>query len=198
MPLNKPVTTPMPRRLLAYLALLLLLLGALGVQVYRSQLQLAQTREQDQLLSVARLKVEQIAAWRRDRLADAEVLSANPVLMTGFRDWLNGTASPMVQADLMAVIEALRRHYGYRDYLLADATGRVRVASGQPSSATLEAHAQAALATVQRSHAPYLTELHTDSDYPYPHMGLVVPLSQGDAPAGALILLVDALTIAGA
>ncbi len=182
----------MPRRLLAYLALLLLLLGALGVQVYRSQLQLAQTREQDQLLSVARLKVDQIAAWRRDRLADAEVLSANPVLMTGFRDWLNGTASPMVQADLMAVIEALRRHYGYRDYLLADATGRVRVASGQPSSATLEAHAQAALATVQRSRAPYLTELHTDSDYPYPHMGLVVPLSQGDAPAGALILLVDA------
>ena len=192
MPLNKPVTTPMPRRLLAYLAPLLLLLGALGVQVYRSQLQMAQTREQDQLLSVARLKVEQIAAWRRDRLADAEVLSANPVLMTGFRDWLNRTASPTVQADLMAVIEALRRHYGYRDYLLADATGRVRVASGQPSLATLEAHAQAALATVQRSRAPYLTELHTDSDYPYPHLGLVVPLWQGDAPAGALILLVDA------
>ena len=182
----------MTRRRLAFLALFFLLLGALGVQGYRSQLRSAQSREQDQLLSIARLKVEQIAAWRQERLGDAGVLSANRLLLAGFREWLNGTASPAVQADLMAYIEALRRHYGYRDYLLVDATGRVRLASGQPSAATLEAHAQTALAAVQRSQAPYLTELHTDIEHPYPHLGLVVPLGQGGAPAGALILLIDA------
>src|SRR5512137_876107 len=101
------VTTPMSRRALSIVVLLFLLVGALGVQVYRNQLQLAERREQNQLLSIARLKVEQIAAWRQERLADAGVLSANRLLLAGFREWLNGTASPAVQADLMAYIEAL-------------------------------------------------------------------------------------------
>ncbi|RQW84362.1 MAG: hypothetical protein EHM62_00775, partial [Methylococcus sp.] len=136
--------------------------------------------------------MEQIAAWRRERLGDGRLLNANRLLLAGFRDWLNGTADPTVRGDLMAIFEALQRNYGYRDYLLIDASGQVRLQSGAPSAVALEAEAQAALAEVRRSREPRLTELHTDTAYPYPHLSLVVPLFQGEVPAGALILVMDA------
>ena len=192
MPLNKPVTTPMPRRLLAYLALLLLLLGAVGVQVYRSQLQLAKTGEQEQLLSIAGLKVERITAWRRERLGDGVVLSANRRLMADIGVWLKTAADDARRADFTAVLEAMQRHYGYRDYLLVDAAGRVRLQSGTPSAAALQAEAEAALMQARRSREPQFTDLHTDDAFPYPHLGLVIPIDQGKAPAGALVLVMDA------
>lgn len=182
----------MPRRPLAYLALLLLLLGALGVQVYRSQLQLAKTGEQEQLLSIARLKVERITAWRRERLGDGVVLSANRRLMADIGVWLKTAADDALRADFTAMLEAMQRHYGYRDYLLVDAAGQVRLQSGTPSAAALQAEAEAALAKARRSREPQLTDLHTDDAFPYPHLGLVIPIDQGKAPAGALVLVMDA------
>ncbi|MFM8445646.1 MAG: PAS domain S-box protein, partial [Methylococcus sp.] len=182
----------LPRRGLAMLILLCLLLGGVGVRFYQTQLQQAESRAREQLLSVARLKVERIAAWRRERMDDGRLLNANRLLLAGFRDWLNGTADPAVRGDLTAVFEALQRNYGYRDYLLVDAAGRVRLQSGAPSAVALEAEAQAALAEVRRSREPRLTELHIDLAFPFPHLSLVVPLWQGETPAGALILVMDA------
>ena len=66
--------------------LLALLWG--GQHLYQSQIHQTQTKVQEQLQTIARLKVEQIAAWRRERLGDGEVLRHNAHLSGRLLRWL--------------------------------------------------------------------------------------------------------------
>ncbi|MFM8442667.1 MAG: PAS domain S-box protein, partial [Methylococcus sp.] len=169
--------------------LLALLWG--GQHLYQSQIHQTQTKVQEQLQTIARLKVEQIAAWRRERLGDGEVLRHNAHLSGRLLGWLDNRRDSGTPAMLRDALAEFQRQYGYQDHWLVDARGQMRIHNGAPASGELSAELQHAVTDAWRSHRATLSEIYRGTQHPYPHMALVVPLFEGDTPAGALLLAID-------
>ena len=188
---------PMPPRapLIATVGTLLLvaLLGS-GAWFYRAQKQDLRHQAETQLEAVARLKADQIVAWRQARLDDAAILMERPAFLADARLWL-GEGLPKAADETLRRFQSLRKQYRYHDVLLVDPDGTVRLSlSGHAGS--YHAGAGAALVAALRERKPVFTELHTEADDPTPHLSVVAPLfsDQGEAsrPLGAVILVCDA------
>jgi PAS domain S-box-containing protein len=187
-------------------ALVFLALLGWGAWFYQAQRQELRRDAEMQLEAVARLKADQIAAWREERLDDAAVLMERLAFIADAKQRLaepsaGASRPPEAAATMKAAEETLRRfrsiqkHYRYHDILLVDPDGRVRLSlSGY--AGTHHVGAAAALAAALRERKPVFTELHTEVDDPVPHIGVVAPLfsNQGEAAGavGAVMLVSDA------
>ena len=175
---------------LAFSLLLLALLWG-GHHLYQSQIHQTQTKAQEQLWAIARLKTEQIAAWRKERLGDGEVLGHNAHLTGRLLSWLNNPRDADAPGMLRDALAEFQRQYGYQDHWLVNARGQMLIHNGAPASGELSGELQAAVADAWHSRRASLSEIYRGTQHPYPHMALVVPLFEGDAPAGALLLAID-------
>jgi len=188
-------TDRLPRWLLG--ALILALAGLLvgGVEFYYSQERAVRRGVEGNLYAVARLKAEQIAAWRAERRADAAVLMANAPLVESAAHWM---AAPNAEDedDLLKLFRVLQSSYHYSDVLLADMNGDARLSlSGYVGP--LDPEVILPLAEAARDARPMFTDLHQPvmgAAEAAPHIGVVAPLYAPGAaePFGAIILQASA------
>jgi len=165
-----------------------------GGAFYRAQRQAVRQEAEADLLTIAGLKVEQIIAWRGERLGDAAVLMEDPLSCETAASWL-ADPNPGQEAELLARFRSLQNHYRYHDVQLVDASGEVRLSLGSESMA-LHPQARLELAVAWRDRSPVLVDLHEGVPGEPPDEEVIAPFysSNGDvsAPAGAFILAVDA------
>ncbi len=175
------------------LALVVLVLLVGGAWFYHVQEQSLREEAERNLAVIARLKVSQIAAWRTERLGDAAVLTENPFLVRGVAQWLAEPRTGSAE-EILAYFRSLREHYGYRDILLVDLDGQVRLRLGGDPS-TFHDEMRHALAAVLRGQEPVFTELHADAANPVSHISVIAPLFVGNGqarkPVGAVILVIE-------
>ncbi|HTW63428.1 MAG TPA: PAS domain S-box protein [Bryobacteraceae bacterium] len=128
----KSLAGPSPDRSanLAFLVIPLALIAGLGVAGWRydrAQRRDAESQIQSQLTAIADLKVQQIVAWRHERLADAALLAADPLV----------TAPPSEQSRLRLQnwLESYRKINGYTEVAILGRDGQPRnVASAEAGS----------------------------------------------------------------
>jgi two-component system, cell cycle sensor histidine kinase and response regulator CckA len=172
-------------------ALLALLAG--GTWFYRVQEQTMRETVEMNLTETARLKTDQITAWREERLGDAGILQENPSVARSVARLLSDPQDGNA-GELRALFSSLRKHYHYDDVLLVDPDGQVILSlSGKPE--ILSGYA-AALAVALRERRPGFTALHREEQHPSSHISVIAPLFSGDEdlqrPLGAIILISDA------
>lgn len=185
-----------PRKPAAFLALVLLCLLAGGGWFYLAQEKHFQRNAEELLETIAKLKTKDIAEWRSDQLAEGGELTASRFFAAGVAQWLE-TPHPEQAKEIRSRLSGLKDHYGYRDVLLADPEGRVRLSlSGRLDP--LCADVVRTLSDVARDRIPILTDLHAEGDAP-PHLGVIAPLFNGTGPeaamVGAMVLICDAETM---
>jgi two-component system cell cycle sensor histidine kinase/response regulator CckA len=176
-----------PRWLTAMFVLALMGLAAGGAWFYHAQERSVRARVEANLEAIAKLKVEEIAQWRSERLADATELMKSPFLSKAITQWL---ANPQAGAGDQ-ILERFRSHPGYSDILLVDANGQVRLSlSGR--SGTIHGEAAKSVATAFREGRPVLTDLSVSPDQPLPHIDAVAPIfaahSEMSHPIAAILL----------
>ncbi len=145
------------------------------------------------LLTIAALKVDQIAAWRAERLGDAAVLTEDPLTSEAAARWLEDPTD-RGRSELLAHFRSLREHYLYQDVQLVDSEGRVRLsldgAVGRLAGPTLEG-----LADAWDRRRPVLVDLHVSPAHRAPVTEAIAPVFSTDGdrqPAGAVVLQSDA------
>ena len=184
---------PSFRRIAAGFLAALLLLLATGFWFYRDQTRALREKSERQLLSIGRLKVDQIVAWRRERLAAAAVLAESLAGAALPRQALSG-GSIRLPDGVRNRLESFGRLYNYSDILLVDSQGQSFFClSGRPNRHTGYA---VGLDTALRERRPVFVNLHRESPDEQPHMGVVAPipaLAPGDQqPATAVVLVIEA------
>ncbi|MBK8478835.1 MAG: PAS domain S-box protein [Opitutaceae bacterium] len=184
---------PFPGWLKAGLLLGILGILAGGLWLYHTQEQHMRESAEKELLSVARLKVKQIADWRADQLGEGDELTAGGFFGAGVTRWLDDHSAEGAE-QIRNRFRALQLHYEYRDVTLVDPQGTPRLSlSGQLKP--LPPEAASALAEALHLRRSVLTDLHTDG-YALPHIGIVAPLfarnGQGAAPIGAVLCISEA------
>ena len=147
-----------PRRLMAALAVVLLVLAIGGIWFYRAQEQQLQQHAEDELRAIAQLKVAEITAWRSERLGDAALLTNDPFFTEGVVRWMVNPQAGQTE-QILTRFRVLQNLYHYYDVLLVDGDGQVRLSlSGQLHS--LHEEALQALTTALHDRQPVLTDLH--------------------------------------
>ena len=171
-------------------------LTGFGYWLYDSQLQRSLLTIHERLNNIARLKADQINAWRLERLGDAEMLRVNAPLARAIRNWLENKATAGERAEVVAYLERMCRQFHYAGFLLVDARGGIRHSSLALDTGRLDAEGLAALTEALRERRAILSDLHIGTDFPFPHLSVMAPY-QGDhdaAPVGAILMLIDART----
>ncbi|MBP2688126.1 MAG: sensor hybrid histidine kinase [Deltaproteobacteria bacterium] len=160
-----------------FLVFLLLALGIVvaGGMIFRHETTHARKATEEHLSSIADLKASQIANWRKERIADANSNTRNPLNSLRIRPFLESASPGERGDDLRDWMESLRRTSEYHDVVLLDRNGRVRLSVG-PSPPFIGAYASPNVAEVLRSLRPTLSDIHRLSDWDFPHMDLYIPL----------------------
>jgi len=167
---------------------------AAGIWMYIEQARMLRDEAEHDLAAIARLKVEQITAWQKERLADGALLAHSPSLGPQFLHWQSNKTPQATES----LLRQLRRHQqakGYRDGLFVSTNGQVCVSLSHGEEA-LPPDVIETVERVVRTGRPALTDLHAHHAYATPHLGLVAPLvaaEEDDAhPVGAVILRAEA------
>jgi CheY-like chemotaxis protein len=110
-----------------FLVFLLLALGivAAGGMIFRHETTRARKATEEHLSSIADMKAVQIANWRRERIADAESISRNPLNSLRIRPFLESPYPGDRGDDLREWLESWRKTHGYHDVIMPEMSGRV-------------------------------------------------------------------------
>lgn len=185
-----------PRPLMVTLVLALVFVTAGGIWYYRAQEQRLRDRAEEELQAIAQLKVEQLAAWRAERIADAAVLRDSPTFVAAVTQWLSDPQDEQAET-ILRRLRTLQTHYGYSDAFLIDVQFEICLGvEGQ--SVPLSEDARQAITTAWHNRQPVLTDLHILPDDQMPHIDIITPLFDNagtDAePVGAVMIRSDATT----
>lgn len=144
------------------------------------------------LAAIADLKVQEITAWRAERLEDAEAMSGNPLACEAAAKVIEGTADPATREKVRQWLDSRHVYAGYRSLCLVDRAGKVCLFAGEPGQ-RLGLTARNALKELLASGKPVFLDLHADQDAAFNHLGLLVPVRAlaRDKPVGAVIIRID-------
>ncbi|HEX3052958.1 MAG TPA: PAS domain S-box protein [Aggregatilineaceae bacterium] len=184
--------TAFPPWLSAILLFLLLVLVIGGGWLYYRQKELLQDRAENELQTITQLKVDEIAAWRGERLADAAILTESPLFLDDIADWLADPQSETTEK-ILAQFHTWQQHYHYNAIQLVDADLNVRLSSSGEVGLLDDDDAQALTIALQ-DQRPLLTDLHLGSSGQRPQIDAVAPLFDpiSAEPMGGIILSSDA------
>ena len=180
-------------QVIALAALVAAILGG-GIWFYLSQeRELRHTREEE-LLAVARLKVDQIAQWRAERVVEAGFITDNPLFTGLAARWM--TAQNRQDAELILLrFTSIEKNFKYRDVSLVDVHGTTLL-SLHGTTRRLHDDALKYLGISFNTDRPVITDLHRFSEDENPHIDAIAPLfwSSGGSrvPFGAVVLCIDA------
>ncbi len=192
MGLVKPPRSPLAIPIAVFLVLVLLI-SAAGWQYFQQGKIHVKRAAAEELGAVADLKVLEILSWRKERLGDAAVVSANPLNSLRVIPFLeNGPAAVGAEADIRTWLSSLIAAYGYMDAVLLDTDGRVMLSSGS-SPAVAGNYARANAALVCASGRPLLSDFHKVSEIGQVHIDLYAPVPRagkdGNGPLCAGVFL---------
>ena len=165
-----------------------------GFRFYQQQQNRIKSEAQNYLTAIADLKVNQITQWRRERIADGELLLNNLPLVRTVEAFLKSSDKPNRKQELLTVMKSFQIKIGYESSVLFDAKGRVRLAVS-PYSDSVGTQAHSLFKEVLRRKKVILSDLHKSGPFPVVHMDLMVPLFSPDrhdsSVIGTIMLRID-------
>jgi PAS domain S-box-containing protein len=155
-------------------ALLVLAIATGGWLMYRGELTEVRTAKLQELSAITALKMQQVADWRRERLADVGALAADPDLREAVNAWLRQPGDPAVRQRILGHLRVTQDRRDYRMARLVAADGRLLFALDQgrevrPAAAGLVA------AAVQAG-APVFGDLIVDPDTSEGRIAVAAPV----------------------
>ncbi len=166
---------PTPWPLIVLYFVIILTIIAFGFLYFNNQKDSLLSKKQLELSAIADLKIRQITQWRFERLGDAEFLGGNILLVRKFKDFLKMPTDIPLRADILQSLKSLTDNFDYKNALLLDRSGIVRLA--YPKQDTLSGDNLKPLITkILKQHKVLLTDLHRASLDSFVHLDLIVPL----------------------
>ena len=161
------------RLLLAIFFISVVIICLAGYFSYSTQREAVQREVTNELQAIADLKVEQMAAWRQERLGDGRAVSADRELLRTMHSVVTGRARANKKREFLMWLVDFTQASRYANAILLDSKGKEVLHYGQLYGGT--AHFERIVAEVAARKTVVLRDLHADGEGGY-HLGLNVPL----------------------
>lgn len=196
-PTDRP-SPAFPRFLVGLFLVLTTAIGALGFFVVKHQLLASRQRIEAELATIAELKVEHIAHWRRERLADANAVLESHDIANTLQTLLADPANSQAEERILQVMAATKKYDRYARVLLLDSNERVRF-SVPADDNWVGSIAKSYVTRTLHNTQVMVSDLHMSMVMPgYVNMDLFVPLipspkesGVAEKPIGVLMCEID-------
>jgi PAS domain S-box-containing protein len=189
----KTIKPPSQKILYLVLALVTVFLLVGGYLFYHFQEQQMRQRIEEGLSIVAKLKADQIAQWRTERLVDANIIMGSPFLIDGMVKYMASPADTGLRDEVLASLASTGKSYPYQNILLVDVNGNVLLNLNENVN-LLGDETLAQLAVAFKEHKAVMTDFHYPPNRDSPHLDVIAPLfpwHQDSEPIGAVVLCID-------
>jgi PAS domain S-box-containing protein len=168
-------------------------IGTAGYWYYSVQTERVREQIEDQVSAIAELKVNEIARWRAERLADAHIVMDTPLIARLVRRSLESPEDPLPIRRILGWIRSYKNHYDYYSVALIGVEGNTLLSL--PEGVRAGDELLQAISDALRTKEPVLADLERSESAPDIHMDLVVPLSDSEqdnvSPVGVLLLRIN-------
>lgn len=175
-------------RWIALVSLAIVVISTAALGYYQREARLIREKADENLSSIAKLKVGQIQAWRKERIGDALVLSRDPWLVETLPLLLNGTGRGPARDSILDQLKLLRDSYGYLDVLIASVNGSI-VLGSDPRQHDLDAAAKQLVLLTAAQRDIVFDDLVRCPDCKEIHLDLAAPIQDKQRRTIAVILL---------
>jgi two-component system, cell cycle sensor histidine kinase and response regulator CckA len=162
-----------------------------GYVYYRNLMQATKKNEYQKLHAIAELKVKQLREWRRERLADLQVLGHNPYFAEAVEEYVRQPDAKDAGFHLRNFLMVVRNGYRYHDVLIIGLNGQVLV-SAMGETLTLDPVARRTVSDAVVSHKALFGDFYRCSVCGRIHIDAVAPiLGEADQPVAVIVVRVD-------
>jgi PAS domain S-box-containing protein len=189
----KEKTSKIPYHLILIFFLLSICIWIAGYLYYQHQKEYIKKEKQDELSAIADLKVKRIANWREERLADAENIYNNPLIISHIQQWLKSGA-PTIKQEILIWMKSLHEYSHYKSVILIDTEGNIRLAVPDGKEVLGPDAKRFAEEAVSKKKVVF-SDLYRSKITNVIRLTLIVPLlvqkGQDSVPIGTLLLRID-------
>ncbi len=118
------------RQFIFLIGVLAILIAAGGYLYNRHQANTIREQKYAELAAIAKLKTDQLVQWRKERIADARVMSCSPFFIHGVEQWLYNKSNIKFKADLEKRLTLPQKEYGYESVFLVSIEGNILLSVG--------------------------------------------------------------------
>ncbi len=179
---------------LAVFAGMALLIVASGYGIYSHQRDIFRQHKEQELVTVADLKVNSLVAWLAERHGDAETVRRDTLLAEAAQAWIKaGKRDGAPRQRLVDRLGAFWLAYGYRSVLLLDEEGTPLLGAGQKAE-TVAVHEQNLARKALRRKEVQISDFHVHDteDGKAPELDVMAPLTTtGGQAVGVVYFRID-------
>jgi PAS domain S-box-containing protein len=169
-------------------------MGVAGFYFYENQKNHMKQERSEELRAVSNLKASLIVNWRKDRLADAEVILETPFIAGYVQQLFSGQRTEEVKKQILKWMQAFQEHYQYHSMLLLDQNQVVRLSVPERQEGP-GSYGKRIIFEAMQKRKPVLSDLYRSEASGVIRLLLVIPVLTSklhDArPAGVLLLRID-------
>jgi len=181
-------------RLVVVFFLLAFCISITGYLYYNNQQRELKKNIQDELSAIADLKVNQVIAWRKERIGDADIIMNNNLISARIDQFRKNPATSGLKKDIQTWLTSLQDNYDYKIIFLVDPKGEILLSTDQRNG-SLSPQSRKWLDDALRTKNVVFTDLHTSDNINIVHIDLIAPIflhtQNTSQPLGAVIFLID-------
>lgn len=170
----RPIKT-IPLFLVVVFLFLVLGILATGFYFYSAQQQRILADAENNLSSIADLKIQQITRWRQEHLDNARMIQSNRPLVRLVESYGTNPHNSSQRQDLLSEMQSFQRIDGYESVVLVNRSG-IALLSSSPYGDSIGTYAQVLLKNVSATHSITLSDLHRSGPVQFVHLDLFIPL----------------------
>jgi PAS domain S-box-containing protein len=166
-------------------------IGVAGFYFYKTQKKSLKQEKFEELRAVSDLKISLIVNWRKDRLADAEVILETPFIADHVQQLFAGQRAQEAKKEILEWMQAFQEHYQYHSILLLDQkqTVRLSVPGGEEGPGS---YGRKVILEAMQGKRVILSDLYRSETSGAIRLSLVVPIlisKMSDIPPVGVLLL---------
>ncbi|HET6365159.1 MAG TPA: PAS domain S-box protein, partial [Nitrospirota bacterium] len=169
-------------------------IGITGWVYYNNQKVAIKHDKQEDLSSVATLKVNEIARWRKERLDDAIVIKENSFIVSAIYRWFADPRQAELKQHIQEWFRSLESNYDYSDIMLLDTRGTVRL-SISGDAGEIDDQMRKLAAQALSTNEIIFSDLHTTINRNVIHIDMLMPLyirkGSADMRIGVIVARID-------
>jgi signal transduction histidine kinase len=191
---SETIRQKLPFNLVVIFLVLIVGIMITGYLYYAQQKKQLKKEVGKNISSIAELKTREIVKWKKERLGDASVLMANPLIVEAVRKISEGKSGHETRQAILSVMRFLKKYYGYENIYLLDVKG-TPVLSTSDSRAEIEEYAIKLATEAMNARKIIFSGLHRGKDVQDIHIGMFAPIFADEGKAlqvyGAFLFRID-------
>ena len=160
-------------------AITIAILSLGGYFYYNYSAKQIRTEKENDLLAITKLKNNQIVQWRKERIADAKIITNSRFFANGIEEWLIDRNLNQLNDDILEQLQSAISNYGYEDIFLVSTKGEFYL-SVLPNLKEIDDVTKTKILQVSNKNEISFTDFYYCTEHHTIHYDIIAPIKNND------------------